>query len=86
MKRISLFFYQYSSLKVAVLFTAIFIGYLVLVMTHIATVFELSNDDVKSLGMSFGFDKEDITVFFNTACITDNAPHNAINQMSQTLS
>ena len=66
MKRISLFFYQYSSLKVAVLFTAIFIGYLVLVMTHIATGFELSNDDVKSLGMSFGFDKEDITVFFNT--------------------
>ena len=66
MKRISLFFYQYSNLKVAVLFTAIFIGYLVLVMTHKATWFELSDGNIKSLGMSFGFDKEDITVFFNT--------------------
>jgi hypothetical protein len=63
MKRISLFFYQYSSLKVAVLFTAIFIGYLVLVMTHKATGFELSDGNIKSLGMSFGFNKEDITVF-----------------------
>ena len=65
-KRISLFFYQYSSLKVAVLFTAIFIGYLVLVMTHKATGFELSDGNIKSLSMSFGFNKEDITVFFNT--------------------
>ena len=64
MKRISQFFYQNSNLKVAVLFTAIFIGYLILIMTRKATGFELPNSDIKSLGMSFGFDQADITVFF----------------------
>ena len=63
MKRISQFFYQNSNLKVAVLFTAIFIGYLILIMTRKATGFELPNSDIKSLGMSFGFDQADITFF-----------------------
>ena len=70
MKRISQFFYQNSNLKVAVLFTAIFIGYLILIMTRKATGFELPNSDIKSLGMSFGFDQADITVFLRYVLTT----------------
>ena len=66
MKRTSQFFYQNSNLKVVFLITAIFMGYLILVMIPKATGFELSSSNVKSLGTSFGFDQSDITTFFNT--------------------
>jgi hypothetical protein len=65
MKRISQFFYQNSNLKVVFLTTAIFMGYLVLVMIPKATGFEIPSSNVKSLGMSFGFDEVDIIAFFN---------------------
>jgi hypothetical protein len=64
LKRISEFFYEKSSLKVAILCTAIFGAYLVLVMTRQAIGFEIPNGNVKSLGMTFGFEESDILAFF----------------------
>jgi hypothetical protein len=64
LKRISEFFYEKSSLKVAILCTAIFGAYLVLVMTRQAIGFEIPNGNVKSLGMMFGFEESDILAFF----------------------
>jgi hypothetical protein len=66
MKRITQFFYQNSNLKVVFLITAIFMGYLILVMIPKATGFEIPSSNVKSLGASFGFDQADIIAFFNT--------------------
>ena len=65
MKRTSGFFYENSNLKVACLCTAIFVAYLVVVMKHQATGFEISNSNISSLGMTFGFNEADILAFFN---------------------
>ena len=64
MNRISQFFYAKSNLKVAILCTAIFVAYLVLVMTRQAIGFEIPNSNIKSLGMTFGFKESDIMAFF----------------------
>jgi hypothetical protein len=60
-KALSQFFYQKSNLM-----TAIFIGYLVLVMMDKAVGFELADSNIKSLGTSFGFNQADIMVFLTT--------------------
>jgi len=62
---ISQFFYQNSSLRVAVLFTVIFSGYLFLVFMVKGAGFELPGSPIKSLGTSFGFDQADIIVFLS---------------------
>jgi hypothetical protein len=64
LKRISELFYEKSNLKVAILCTAIFGAYLVLVMTQQAIGFDIPDSDVKSLGMTFGFEGSDILAFF----------------------
>lgn len=64
LKRMSEFFHEKSNLKVAILCTAIFVAYLLLVMTRQATGFEIPNSNLKSLGMTFGFEESDILAFF----------------------
>jgi hypothetical protein len=64
LKRMSEFFYEKSNLKVAILCTTIFVAYLLLVMTRQATGFEIPNSNVRSLGMTFGFEESDILAFF----------------------
>ena len=61
--RLSHFFYQNSSLVIAVFFTIIFIGYLFLIMMGKAAGFELADGNMKSLGTSFGFNHADIIAF-----------------------
>jgi hypothetical protein len=65
-KPFSNFFYQFSSIWIAILLTIVFIGYLVLVLMVKSTGFELSDGNIKSLGTSFGFDKADIVLFLAT--------------------
>ena len=65
-KPFSNFFYQFSSIWIAILLTIVFIGYLVLVLMVKSTGFELSDGNIKSLGSSFGFDKADIVLFLAT--------------------
>ena len=62
--RLSHFFYQNSSLVIAIFFTIVFIGYLFLIMMGKSAGFELAGGNMKSLGTSFGFDHEEIIVFF----------------------
>ena len=65
LKRTSDFFYEKSNLKVAIVCTAIFVTYLVLVMTRQAIGFSIPNINIKSLGMTFGFNESDILAFFH---------------------
>ncbi len=65
-KPFSNFFYQFSSIWIAILLTIVFIGYLVLVLMVKSTGFELSDGNIKSLGTSFGFDEADIVLFLAT--------------------
>ena len=65
-KPFSNFFYQFSSIWIAILLTIVFIGYLVLVLMVKSTGFELSDGNIKPLGTSFGFDKADIVLFLAT--------------------
>ena len=64
LKRTSQFFYEKSNLKTAILCTTIFAAYIALVMTRQAIGFEVANSSLKSLGMTFGFQKSDIISFF----------------------
>ena len=64
--RTSQFFYENSNLKIAILFTALFGIYLVLVMTRQAIGFETPSSSVRSLGMTFGFEESDILAFFQS--------------------
>ena len=66
LKRTSQFFYENSNLKVAILFTALFVIYLVLVITRQAIGFDIPNSNVRSLGMTFGFGESDILAFFQS--------------------
>lgn len=70
LNRTSEFFYKNSNLKVAILCTAIFVTYLVLVLTRQAIGFETPNSNIRSLGMTFGFSESDIHNFFSSR--TDN--------------
>lgn len=62
--RISDLFYDKSNLKVAIAGTAIFVAYLFLVMTRQAISFDTVQGDIKSLGMTFGFDEAAVIRFF----------------------
>ena len=62
--RISDLFYDKSNLKVAIACTAIFVAYLFLVMTRQAISFDTVQGDIKSLGMTFGFDEATVIAFF----------------------
>ena len=61
--RLSHFFYQNYGLVIAIFFTTAFIGYLFLIMMGKAVAFELADDNMKSLGTSFGFNHADIIAF-----------------------
>ena len=63
--RLSHFFYQNSGLVIAIFFTTAFIGYLFLIMMGKAVAFELADDNMKSLGTSFGFNHADIIAFLS---------------------
>ena len=61
--RSSHFFYQNSSIVIAVFSTIFFISYLFLIMMGKAVGFELADGSMKSLGTSFGFNHADIVAF-----------------------
>ena len=67
---LSEFFYHKANVKIGLLFTAIFLAYLLLVMLAKATGFEVTGSTIKSLGTSFGFDQADIREFL--AARSDN--------------
>ena len=66
LKSLSQFFYQNSSFLIGIFSTAIFISYLFFVMVEKSSGFELADDNIKSLGTSFGFDHAEIITFLAT--------------------
>jgi hypothetical protein len=62
---VSRFFYAKSNMVTALLATAIFAGYLVLVLTAQGKAFEVANSSIRSLGTSFGFGQAEILAFLS---------------------
>jgi hypothetical protein len=63
LSRASRFFYSRSNLVTALLATAVFAGYLVVVLTGKGTAFAVADSSVRSLGTSLGFGQEEILAF-----------------------
>jgi hypothetical protein len=61
--RVSRFFYAKSRLIVALLATALFVGYLFFVLTAQGKAFAVPNSTVRSLGTSLGFGQAEILAF-----------------------
>ena len=63
MSRASRFFYAKSNLVTALVATAVFAAYLVVVLTGKGTAFAVADSSVRSLGMSLGFGQAEILAF-----------------------
>ena len=64
LRRASQFFYTNSTLVTALLATAVFAGYTVLVLGGQGKAFAVANSTIKSLGTSLGFGQAEILAFF----------------------
>ena len=62
--RLSGFFYAKSTLVTALLATAVFAGYTVLILSGQGKAFEVAGSSVRSLGTSLGFSQAEILAFF----------------------
>ena len=62
--RLSVFFYAKSTLVTALLATAVFAGYTVLILSGQGKAFEVAGSSVRSLGTSLGFGQAEILAFF----------------------
>jgi len=63
LRRASQFFYAKSTLVTALIATAVFAGYTVLVLSGQGKAFEVANSTIKSLGTSLGFGQAEILAF-----------------------
>jgi len=63
LSRASRFFYAKSNLVTALVATAVFAAYLVVVLTGKGTAFAVADSSVRSLGMSLGFGQAEILAF-----------------------
>ena len=64
LRRVSWFFYAKSTLVTALLATAVFAGYTVLILSGQGKAFEVAGSSVRSLGTSLGFGQAEILAFF----------------------
>lgn len=64
LRRVSGFFYAKSTLGTALLATALFAGYTVLILSGQGKAFEVAGSSVRSLGTSLGFGQAEILAFF----------------------
>ena len=64
LRRVSAIFYAKSTLVSALLATALFVGYTVLILSGQGKAFEVAGSSVRSLGTSLGFGQPEILAFF----------------------
>jgi hypothetical protein len=64
LRRVSEFFYAKSTLVTALLATALFVGYTVIILSAQGKAFEVVGSSVRSLGTSLGFGQAEILAFF----------------------
>ena len=85
LRRASEFFYAKSTLVTALIATAIFAGYTVLVLSGQGKTFEVANSSIKSLGTSLGFGQAEILAFFAERSVGQISAYITFNQVWDTL-
>ena len=83
--RVSQFFYAKSTLVTALIATAAFVGYTLLVLSGQGKAFEVANSTVKSLGTSLGFGQAEILAFFAERSVQQISAYITFNQVWDSL-
>jgi hypothetical protein len=83
--RLSGFFYAKSTLITALLATAVFAGYTVLILSAQGKAFEVANSSVRSLGTSLGFGQAEVLAFFTERSAEQISAYIAFNQVWDSL-
>jgi len=83
--RLSEFFYTKSNLVMALLATAVFAGYTVLILSGQGKAFEVANSSVKSLGTSLGFGQAEVLAFLAERSVEQITAYIAFNQVWDSL-
>jgi len=85
LRRLSGFFYAKSTLVTALLATAIFAGYTVLILSAQGKAFEVANSSVRSLGTSLGFGQAEVLAFLAERSVEQVTAYIAFNQVWDSL-
>ena len=85
LRRVSGFFYAKSTLVTALLATAIFAGYTVLILSAQGKAFEVANSSVRSLGTSLGFGQAEVLAFLSERSVEQINAYIAFNQVWDSL-
>ena len=85
LRRASEFFYAKSTLATALIATAAFAGYTLLVLSGQGKAFEVANSTVKSLGTSLGFGQAEILAFFAERSTQQISAYITFNQVWDSL-
>ena len=81
LRRASEFFYAKSTLVTALVATAAFASYTLLVLSGQGKAFEVANSTVKSLGTSLGFGQAEILAFFAERSVQQISAYITFNQV-----
>ena len=85
LRRVSGFFYAKSTLVTALLATAIFAGYTVLILSAQGKAFEVANSSVRSLGTSLGFGQAEVLAFLAERSVEQITAYINFNQVWDSL-
>jgi hypothetical protein len=85
LRRASEFFYAKSTLVTALIATAAFVGYTLLVLSGQGKAFEVANSTIKSLGTSLGFGQAEILAFFAERSTQQISAYITFNQVWDSL-
>ena len=85
LRRASEFFYAKSTLVTALIATAAFAGYTLLVLSGQGKAFEVANSTIKSLGTSLGFGQAEILAFFAERSVGQISSYITFNQVWDSL-
>jgi len=85
LSRLSGFFYAKSTLVTALLATAVFAGYTVLILSAQGKAFEVANSSIRSLGTSLGFGQAEVLAFFTERSAEQISAYIAFNQVWDSL-
>ncbi len=83
--RLSGFFYAKSTLVTALLATAVFAGYTVLILSGQGKAFEVASSSVKSLGTSLGFGQAEVLAFFTERSVEQISAYITFSQVWDSL-
>jgi hypothetical protein len=85
LRRASEFFYAKSTLVTALIATAAFAGYTLLVLSGQGKAFEVANSTIKSLGTSLGFGQAEVLAFLSERSVEQINAYIAFNQVWDSL-